>query len=153
HPAAFIDAGDSIETAGHRMREIGSNALFVRDGARIGIITGMNLSKAVVLRRMPITAPVREVAHFDIISVGVEDFVFSALILMTKHNERRVAVRDGSTYVGVLEDLDLLSFLAGNAHLVAGRIERSTGTAELAAAAADIARQVRILRRQGLKVE
>jgi hypothetical protein len=29
------------------MREIDSNALFVRDGERIGIITGMNLSKAV----------------------------------------------------------------------------------------------------------
>ena len=152
-PASFIDADDSIEAAGHRMREIGSNALFVRDGARIGIITGMNLSKAVVLRRMPIEAPVRHVAHFDIISVGPEDFVFSALILMTKHNKRRIAVRNGSAYVGVLEDLDLLSFLAGNAHLVAGRIERSTNITELAGTAADIARQVRVLRRQGLKVE
>ena len=60
HPAAFIDAGDTIEAAGHMMREIGSNALFVRDGERIGIITGMNLSKAVVLRRQSIQTPVRE---------------------------------------------------------------------------------------------
>ena len=60
HPAAFIDAGDTIEAAGHMMHEIDSNALFVRDGERIGIITGMNLSKAVVLRRQSIQTPVRE---------------------------------------------------------------------------------------------
>ena len=34
HPAAFIDAGDTIEAAGHMMHEIDSNALFVRDGER-----------------------------------------------------------------------------------------------------------------------
>jgi CBS domain-containing protein len=39
------------------MREIDSNALLVRDGKRIGIITGMNLSKAVVLRRKSIQTP------------------------------------------------------------------------------------------------
>ena len=39
--------------------EIDSNALFVRDGERIGIITGMNLSKAVVLRRQPIETGAR----------------------------------------------------------------------------------------------
>ncbi|HRY04504.1 MAG TPA: cyclic nucleotide-binding domain-containing protein, partial [Beijerinckiaceae bacterium] len=31
-PAEFIDAADSIETAGHRMRDINSNTLLVRDG-------------------------------------------------------------------------------------------------------------------------
>ena len=46
------------------MREIDSNALFVRDGERIGIITGMNLSKAVVLRRQSIETPVRDVRAF-----------------------------------------------------------------------------------------
>src|SRR4051812_23057371 len=35
-PASFIEADDSIETAGQRMSEIDSNALFVRDGDRIG---------------------------------------------------------------------------------------------------------------------
>ena len=34
HPRRFIDASDTIEAAGHLMREIDSNALFVRDGER-----------------------------------------------------------------------------------------------------------------------
>ncbi|ACK51545.1 putative CBS domain and cyclic nucleotide-regulated nucleotidyltransferase [Methylocella silvestris BL2] len=151
-PAHFIDAADSIETAGHRMREINSNALFVRDGDRIGIITGMNLSKAVVLKRMPIAAPVGPVTHFDLVALDKQDFVYAALILMTKTNKRRVAVRDGGAYVGILEDIELLSFVAGNAQLVAGRIDRANGMPDLVIAAREIGDQVRLLRRQGVKI-
>jgi CBS domain-containing protein len=153
HPAAFIDADDTIEAAGHMMHEIDSNALFVRDGDRIGIITGMNLSKAVVLRRQSIQTAVRELAHFDVVTVRSDDFVSSALVLMTKLNKRRVAVRDGERYVGVLEDIDVLGFLAGSAQVVAGRIERASTEDDLAIAARETAAQVRVLRRQGVGVE
>ncbi|WP_395666813.1 putative nucleotidyltransferase substrate binding domain-containing protein [Methylocella sp.] len=152
-PAHFIDASDSIETAGHRMREIDSNALFVRDGGRIGVVTGMNLSKAVVLKRMKIEEPVGGVAHYDVVSLDRQDFVYAALILMTKTNKRRVAVRENGEYVGMLEDIELLSFVAGNAQLVAGRIDRAQGLPDLALAAREIGGQVRMLRRQGVKVE
>jgi len=153
HPAAFIDAGDTIEAAGHMMHEIDSNALFVRDGDRIGIITGMNLSKAVVLRRLSIQTPVRELAHFDVVAVRPDDFVSSALVLMTKLNKRRVAVRDGERLIGVLEDIDVLGFLAGSAQVVAGRIERASTEDDLAMAARETAAQVRVLRRQGVGVD
>jgi CBS domain-containing protein len=150
---AFIDASDTIEAAGHLMREIDSNALFVRDGERIGIITGMNLSKAVVLRRRAIETPVREFAHFDVVTLRPDDFVSSALVLMTKHNKRRVAVHDGERYVGILEDIDLLGFLAGSAQVVAGRIDRASSEDDLVTAAREITAQVRTLRRQGVRVE
>ena len=153
HPAEFITADDTIETAGHRMREIDSNALFVRDGEKVGIITGMNLSKAAVLRRMPITDPVRAVTHFEMVTIDADDFVFSALILMTKHNKRRLAVTKQGKLIGILEDIDLLSFLAGNSQLVAGRIDRASSVADLQIAANDITGQVRMLRRQGVKAE
>lgn len=153
HPASFIDATDSIETAGHRMREINTNALFVRDGDRIGIVTGMNLSKGVVLNRMPISAPVGPITHYDVVSLSPDDFVYSALILMTKTNKRRVAVHDGSAYVGFLEDIELISFVTGNAQLVAGRIDRAAGLSDLVIAAREIGDQVRLLRRQGVKIE
>jgi CBS domain-containing protein len=153
HPAAFIDAGDTIESAGHMMHEIDSNALFVRDGERTGIITGMNLSKAVVLRRQSIQTPVRELAHFDVVSLPLDEFVSSALVLMTKLNKRRVAVRDGERFIGVLEDIDVLGFLAGSAQVVAGRIERASTEEDLAIAARETAAQVRVLRRQGVGVE
>ena len=153
HPPAFIDAGDTVEAAGHLMREIGSNALFVRDSGRIGIITGMNLSKAVVLRRQAVETPVRELAHFDVVTLRPDDFVSSALVLMTKHNKRRLAVHDGERYVGILEDIDLLGFIAGSAQIVAGRIDRASSKDDLVVAARATSAQVRTLRRQGVRVE
>lgn len=153
HPPSFVAARDTVEAAGHLMHEIDSNALFVRDGERIGIITGMNLSKAVVLRRQPIQTPVGEFANFDIVSVRPDDFVSSALLLMTKHNKRRLAVHDGERFVGILEDIDLLGFLAGSAQVVAGRIDRASNLEDLAIAGREIEAQTRALRRQGVKVE
>jgi CBS domain-containing protein len=153
YPASFVDASDTIETAGRRMRDVDTNALFVRDGERIGILTGMNLSKAVVLDRMKLEAPIGKLAQYNVISLSPGDFIYSALILMTKTNKRRVAVHDGKTYVGILEDITLLSFLAGNTRIVAGRIDRAATLPEMAAAAREIGGQVRLLRRQGVKIE
>ncbi|WP_338691733.1 putative nucleotidyltransferase substrate binding domain-containing protein [Bradyrhizobium sp. 26S5] len=153
HPAAFIGADDTIESAGRKMQEVNSNALFVRDGERTGIITGMNLSKAVVLQRKSTQAAVRDLAHFDLVTLRYDDFVSSALVLMTKLNKRRVAIRNDERFVGILEDIDLLGFIAGSAQVVAGRIERASNEDDLAAAARQTAAQVRILRRQGIGVE
>ena len=58
-PAAVIDSVDTIASAGRIMRDIDCNALLVRDGDRTGIVTGMNLSKAVVLKGMTIDEPVK----------------------------------------------------------------------------------------------
>ena len=153
HPAEYIDATDSIETAGRRMRDINSNTLLVREGDKIGLVTGMNLSKAVVLHRMPISAPIGPIAHFDVVSVHESDFVFQALLEMTKSNKRRIAVKRGDKIVGILEDIDLLGFLAGNTQVIAGRIDRAKTRADLVIAAREIAEQVRILRRQEVRAE
>lgn len=153
HPAAFIEGTDSIERAGRKMSETHSNALFVRDGDRIGILTATNLASAAILMRLPIEAPVASVAQYKVISVDADDFVSRALLKMTKHKKRRVAVTEKGTYVGILEDIDLLGFLAGNSQLVAARIDRAASVADLAIAAAEIAGQTRMLRRQGVKIE
>jgi CBS domain-containing protein len=55
--------------------------------------------------------------------------------------------------IGILEDVDLLSFLAGNSQLVAGRIDRAVKVEDLAAPASAIDGQTRMLRRQGVRIE
>lgn len=151
--AVFIDGTATIEQAGHRMREENSNALFVRDGARTGVVTGMNLAKAAVLRRLPLDTPVREVCHFDVVAVAADDFIHEALLTMTRQGKRRLAVRGEAGYVGFLEDIDLLGLFAGNSQLIPGRIERARSLGELGAAAGDIQDQVERLHRQGMRVE
>jgi CBS domain-containing protein len=96
---------------------------------------------------------VRPIAHFNVVSLSPDDFVYSALILMTKTNKRRVAVHDGSAYIGILEDIELISFVTGNAQLVASRIDRAASLDDLATASREIGDQVRLLRRQGVKIE
>ena len=153
HPAVFIEAGDSIERAGRAMHENNVNALFVRDGERVGIVTATNLTKAAILDRQPIEASVAKVAQYNMVSVTPNDFVSLALLRMTKHNKRRVAVVEDGAYVGILEVIDLLSFLAGNSQFVARRIDRATTVSDLALAATKIEGQTRMLRRQGVKIE
>jgi CBS domain-containing protein len=151
--AEFIDGTDSIQRAGARMSETSSYALFVREGERIGILTRSDLVNAVILERWPVENPVGRLAHSPVICVAPEDFVSTALLRMTKHNKRRIAVAKDGEFVGVLEDIDLLSFLAGNAQLVAARIDRASSVAGVASAAQAIEPQIRTLRRQGVKIE
>jgi CBS domain-containing protein len=153
HPAVFIDGSATIEAAGNLMRERDNNALFVRDGERVGIVTGMNLSKAVVLDRRPLHTEVRAVSHFDVVAVEQDDFIFEALILMTRHSKRRLAVKANGSYIGVLEDIDILGLVAGNSQLVPGRIDRAQRVDDLAQAAQDIGRQVERLAGERVRVE
>ena len=154
HSATFIDAADLIQPAGAQMREMNSDALFVRDGERTGILTHSDLvNAAIFLERQPIDSPVGPLARRPIICVAPYYFVSTALLRMTKHNKRRVAVVENGEFVGVLEDIDLLSFLAGNSQLVAGRIDRASSVGDLASAAQKIEPQIRLLRRQGVKIE
>jgi CBS domain-containing protein len=153
HRATFIDAMDSIQRAGALMREVNSYALFIRDGEATGILTRSDLVEATIVNRQPIDSPVGPLARHPIICVAPDDLVSTALLRMTKHNKRRVAVVENGEFVGVLEDIDLLSFLAGNSQLVAARIDRASSVSGLASAAQKIEPQIRALRRQGVKIE
>jgi CBS domain-containing protein len=107
----------------------------------------------VILRKIPIAAAVGPIAQYRVVSVDADDFVSMALLLMTKHCKRRVAVTREGVYVGILEDVDLMSFLAGASQLVAARIDRAAGKDDLGLAAREIEGQTRILRRQGVRIE
>ncbi len=151
--ALFVDGARTIEEAGHTMREHSSITLFVRDEGRTGIVTWTDLGEAAILKRLPLETPVREISHFNVFSVEPDDFLFEALIAMTRHKKRRIAIRSGSSYSGVLLDIDMLELFAGNSQLIPGRIDRAKTVADLAPCAADIQSQVQRLHEQGVKVE
>ncbi len=153
HRAEFVDGSTTIAEAGVAMKEAGVNALFVRAPRGIGVVTGMNLAKAAVLRRLPLTTPVADVTHFTIVEIGADDLLLDALLAMTRHDKRRLAVRDGEEFVGFLEDIDLLGRFAGNSQLIPRRIDAARSVEELAEPARAIQDQVERLWRQGVKVE
>ena len=152
-PAIFLEATDTIAAAGARMKASNCYALFVRDGERVGIVTRTDLLNAAIVHGRPAASPVGPLMHCPVVCVGAHDLLTSALLLMTKHNKRRVAVADNGQFIGVIEDIDLLSFLAGNSQLVAARIDRAASIGELARAAREIEPQIRTLRHQGVKID
>ena len=151
--AVFIDGASTIEQAGHAMQHTACNSLFVTDGERTGIVTGMNISKAVILRRIPLETPVRDICRFEVAAVDSDDFIFEALLAMTRSKKRRIAIRQGKDYAGVLEDIDILELFAGNSQLIPGRIDRARTVADLTVAAQDIQGQVERLHEQGVKID
>jgi len=151
-PPTFIEATATIEDTEQRMSDAEVNSLLVRDGARTGIVTRTNLSKAVILSKMPLATPIGECTSWALIAVDEDDFVFDALIAMTRHNKRRLVVNRGGEPVGILEDIDILGLFAGNSQLIPGRIDRARSLADLSVAAHDIQSQVERLHRQGVKV-
>ncbi len=153
HPAIFADATETVAEAGALMREHKTYALFVTDDKGVGIVTRSDLLGAALDDRQALDGPIGPLAHRPVIGIEPDDLVTTALLRMTKHNKRRLAVGRDGQFVGLLEDIDLLSFLAGNSQLVGGRIDRSRRVADLARAARGIEPQIRLLRRQGVKVD
>ncbi|MER2265365.1 cyclic nucleotide-binding domain-containing protein, partial [Methylobacterium oxalidis] len=151
--AVFVNGGDSLEQAAHAMLDADIDALYVNDDDRVGVVTGLKLTRASVIQRLPLNTPVREIAQFEVVSIDADDLVVDALLIMTRCNKRRIAVRADGNYIGVLRDLDILGLFAGNSQLIPGRIARATSIEDLSKAAHDIQEQVERLHRQGVRID
>jgi CBS domain-containing protein len=64
----------------------------------------------------------------------------------------RVVVRDGEKIVGMLEALDMFSFLSNQSHLITVRIEEANDLEGLSQAAAQITRMIALLYRGGSRI-
>ena len=142
------------------MAEAGQSNALVRDGERIGMFTTTDLRDA-LLRRPdghggylpPQAVAVRDVARFELIAVNADGELFEALLLMIRHRVHRVLVRDGAAIVGVLSQLDLMSFVSNHSHLIALQIEQAESIADLKAAALQLDGLVELLHGGGVKIE
>ncbi|MDN3683960.1 hypothetical protein QW180_08335 [Vibrio sinaloensis] len=77
-----------------------------------GIVTRTNMLHAVMLDDHPLDTPVGKIATFPVIHVDDGDFLFNAMIKMTRNRMKRVMVADGkrrSGYAGY--DTDTQCFL------------------------------------------
>ncbi len=78
--------------------------------------------------------------------------LFDALALMIQHQVHRLVVADGERISGLLEQLDLLSFLSNHSYLITVQIVQARDLDTLRAAAAQITRLVALLYRGGTRV-
>ena len=126
----------------------------VHDGVdRLGIFTTTDLRDALLRETPPGALAVREVARFGLIEVDADAEMFEALWLMVRHRVHRVLVRDAGEVLGVLGQIDLVSFVANHSHLVAIQIDDARSVADLAAAARRVDEMVELLHDGGIKIE
>jgi CBS domain-containing protein len=129
----------------------------VRDGsgadARIGIFTTTDLRDAMLRPTAPAVTPVREVARFALVEVGPDTELFEALWLMLRERVHRLVVRNGSEVLGVLGQLDLVSFVANHAHIDALQIDEADSIAALRPSAARVEALVTLMHDSGIRVE
>lgn len=155
-PAHFVDASTDILQVVKLFHTQRSSSVLVRDQAadpaRLGIFTATALQRAILDGRPLHTLAVGELANFSLITVQASDQMGDAMAEMLHHRVHRVVVADGEKIVGILEALDLFSFLSNQSHLITERIEEATTLDGLSQAAAQITRMMSSLYRSGSKV-
>ena len=152
HPPVFVAADASIHQAALAMKEHKTNSVLVRCDDEIGIVTATDLREAAIVQRQSVDAPVGPLATYELIGMGPDEFLFNALLRMTHHNINRLVIRDGPTIHGILEQIDLLSYLSNHSHLIALQIERAVSTEDLKWASRDLVNVIGDLHHQGVKI-
>ena len=155
-PAYFLDKDADVLSAVRVLHDNRTRCLLVRDTsvtpARIGIFTATMLQRAVLKGEALAQQRVGDLAHFPILTVRPSDQVGDALALLMRHRVHRLVVAEGDDIVGVLEALDVFSFLSNHSHLISVQLESASSIDELAQAASQITRMVTTLYRGGMRV-
>ncbi len=149
----YVDGGLDLVSLCRELSAHGLTQALVRDQDRLGIFTTTDLRDALLRDVPPAQLPVREVAHFDVVGVAADADLFEALWLMVRHRVHRLVVRDGDSVIGVLGQLDLVSFVARHSHIVALQIDEASSLADLKAAAARVDEVIQLLHGNGIRIE
>lgn len=153
----FVDGGLDLVSVCRLLSEQGLTNALVRDSCngveRIGMFTTTDLRDALLRAAPPQALAVREVAQFELISLPADAELFDALLAMIRHHVHRVLVRDGDAILGVLSQLDLMSFVSNHSHLIALQVDRAASIDELQTAALQMDGLIALLHNGGTRVE
>jgi len=152
HPACVVDAHISILEALQRLQELRAKVIIVKEEDAYSIVTDTNLRERVLMGENDISKPIASIASKNLVTIDKEDFLFNALLLMTHNGIKRVVVLEHEKIIGVLEQIDLLSYFASHSHLVAVQIDKAQTLEDLKALEQDFRNLIVTLRAKGVKV-
>lgn len=98
-PCLIVPHDTDLKRVTEEMRTQGFDAALValNSTPQYGIVTRTDLLHAVMLDQLPSDTPVSQIATTPVISVNKDDFLFNAMIAMTRHKVKRVQVLDAGT--------------------------------------------------------
>jgi CBS domain-containing protein len=155
-PAHFVEMDDDVLSVVKVLQDTRAASVLVRDRStqppRLGIFTATTLQR-VILTGVPLDQQkVGSFANYALITVQPSDQVGDALATLMRHRVHRLVVMNGEEPVGILEALDLFSFLSNHSHLITMQLEAATDIDGLAQASGQITRMVALLYRSGTRV-
>ncbi|MBV8247993.1 MAG: CBS domain-containing protein [Comamonas sp.] len=157
-PAHVVDAGTDIVTVtrlfhAERTTSVLVSGLAGKSDGELGIFTSTTLQRAILDGRPLATLAVGEFASHPVVTVNAGDQLGDAMLLLLRARVHRLVVLDDEGRVqGILEALDLFSFLANHSHLITVQIEQAQDLAALEQAAAQVTRLVAALQRGGTRI-
>jgi len=152
HEACVVKYDVSIHSALKTQQELKAKVIIVENDSNYSIVTDTDLRNHVLLGGVDIKENISKIATKGLISIDIEDFLFNALLKMTHSEIKRVVVMKNNEIVGVLEQLDLLSYFANHSHLVAVQIDKAVTIDDLKILQDDLKNLIITLRAKGVKV-
>ncbi len=152
HTPCIVSHEESIYNALIKQRDLKANVIIVENGDEYSIVTNSNLRESVLLGKVDVKEKIEKISTKGIISIEINDFLFNALLIMTKQNIKQLVVKDTNKIVGVLEQIDLLSYFANHSHLVAVQIAKAENIDDLKDLLSDLRNLITTLRAKGVQV-
>ncbi|MDD3343932.1 MAG: DUF294 nucleotidyltransferase-like domain-containing protein [Sulfurospirillaceae bacterium] len=155
HKPCIVDATCPVIEALKMMEETGSNCIIVHNTItqNFGIVTDSIVRHHIIFGDYDKFSPIEPLALTPIITIEEDDFLFNALLLLTKNSIKRIVVTHKGFIVGILEQIDLLSYFANHTYLVAVQIRKAKTIEELKRASLDFINIIKKLHLKGTKVE
>jgi len=152
HNACIVESKVSIYDALLKQQELKAKVIIVKDDEDYLVVTDTDLRERVLLAGVDVNEKIIKIAKRKVIGIDIEDFLFNALLIMTHNSIKRVVVKKDGEIVGVLEQLDLLSYFANHSHLVAVQIDKAQSVEDLKNLQSDLKNLIVTLRAKGVKV-
>ncbi len=151
HPPCILPPETPLVEGLRRSVAAKSSSMVVQRGDEYGIITDSDIKQWLASGTIDLEASVASLARFPMIAVEADDFLFNVYLLLIQRNIKRVGVLREGQLVGMLEQIDVLSYFANHSHLVTVKIEKAKTLDALREASLDYLNIVRKLYAQGVK--
>lgn len=148
----LLPADGTIGDAATELTRHGVDSLLLKAGGQVGVITKTDLLRGLVEEGLTPRSPALGLASFALVTVDLDEFLFAALVRMTRHQVTRVVVMAEGRALGVVELPDVLSFFSSRSYVVGLEVERAEDMDALVLASARLPELVQALMAQGVRM-
>lgn len=139
---------DAVET----LKRYGVDSVLTEMDGHFAIVTKTDLLTGLVMGGHSADDALSSVAETKLVTALPEDYLFTALTLMTRHKVARVVVMAHDQPVGVVELTDVLSFFSSRSYVVGLEIEKAEDLDALRMASERLPDLIQALMAQGVKM-